>query len=320
MQIAVGGNLQLFNIAQCNRFSFLRVHSTVWGLCPSEALFYMTKSVPICGLLCADTGIAGTRRPSIDCPILHSFVNALFDTVNTAGECALNALPSCRNMKKTNHKKNVKANGFDPQVFLDTAGISRKIAEFRRNESIYNQGDAANSVMYVQQGGVKLSVVNGSGKEAVVAMFGPTDFFGEGCMAGQTVRMGTATAVTPTTVLIMEKDELLRVLHTEQELSDHFIRYMLAHNIRVEEDLVDQLFNSSEKRLARTLLILARYGKTDQPVRVLPKVSQETLASMVGTTRSRVNFFMNKFRKLGFIEYNGKIKVNKSLLTVVLHE
>jgi CRP/FNR family transcriptional regulator, cyclic AMP receptor protein len=223
-------------------------------------------------------------------------------------------------MKKPNHKNNGKANGFDPQVFLDTAGISRKIAEFRRNESIYSQGDAASSVMYVQHGGVKLSVVNGSGKEAVVAMFGPTDFFGEGCMAGQTLRMGTATAITPTTVLIIEKDELLHVLHTEQELSDHFIRYMLAHNIRVEEDLVDQLFNSSEKRLARTLLLLARYGKTDQPVRILPKVSQETLASMVGTTRSRVNFFMNKFRKLGFIEYNGKIKVNKSLLTVVLHE
>ena len=223
-------------------------------------------------------------------------------------------------MKKTKYKNNGRANGFDPQVFLDTAGISRKITQFRRNESIYSQGDAAGSVMYVQQGGVKLSVVNGSGKEAVVAMFGPTDFFGEGCMAGQTVRMGTATAVTPTTILIMEKDELLRVLHTEQDLSDHFIRYMLAHNIRVEEDLVDQLFNSSEKRLARTLLLLARYGKTDQPVRILPKVSQETLASMVGTTRSRVNFFMNKFRKLGFIEYNGKIKVNKSLLTVVLHE
>lgn len=221
------------------------------------------------------------------------------------------------NMKPKNHKKN---SSFDPQVFLDTAGISRKIAEYRRNESIYTQGDAAESVMYVQQGGVKLSVVNGSGKEAVVAMFGPTDFFGEGCMAGQTVRMGTAAAITPSTILVIDKNELLRVLHTEQELSDHFIRYMLAHNIRVEEDLVDQLFNSSEKRLARTLLLLARYGKQDQPIRVLPKVSQETLASMVGTTRSRVNFFMNKFRKLGFIEYNGKITVNKSLLTVVLHE
>ena len=223
-------------------------------------------------------------------------------------------------MKPNNNKKNGKNGSFDPQVFLDTAGISRKIAEYRRGESIFAQGDAADSVMYVQQGGVKFSVVNGSGKEAVVAMFGPSDFFGEGCMAGQAVRMGTATAITPTTILVMEKNELLRVLHSQHELSDHFIRYMLAHNIRVEEDLVDQLFNSSEKRLARTLLLLARYGKQDQPIRILPKVSQETLASMVGTTRSRVNFFMNKFRKLGFIEYNGKIKVNKSLLTVVLHE
>ena len=223
-------------------------------------------------------------------------------------------------MKPHKHKSNGRVEAFDPQTFLDTAGVSRKIAEYRRKESIYVQGDAAESVMYVQKGGVKLSVVNGSGKEAVVAMFGPTDFFGEGCMAGQTIRMGTATAITPTTLLVIEKEELLRVLHAEQELSDHFIRYMLAHNIRVEEDLVDQLFNSSEKRLARTLLLLARYGKQDQPVRILPKVSQETLANMVGTTRSRVNFFMNKFRKLGFIEYNGKIKVNKSLLTVVLHE
>jgi CRP/FNR family transcriptional regulator, cyclic AMP receptor protein len=223
-------------------------------------------------------------------------------------------------MKPKIHKKTGKNGTFDPQVFLDTAGVSRKIEEYRRNESIYTQGDSAESVMYVQKGGVKLSVVNGSGKEAVVAMFGPTDFFGEGCMAGQTVRMGTAAAVTPTTILVIDKNELLRVLHTEQELSDHFIRYMLAHNIRVEEDLIDQLFNSSEKRLARTLLLLARYGKQDQPIRILPKVSQETLASMVGTTRSRVNFFMNKFRKLGFIEYNGKITVNKSLLTVVLHE
>jgi CRP/FNR family cyclic AMP-dependent transcriptional regulator len=174
--------------------------------------------------------------------------------------------------------------------------------------------------MYIQKGGVKFSVVNGTGKEAVVAMFGPGDFFGEGCMAGQLLRMGTASAVTPTTVLVIQQRELLRALHAEHELSDHFINYMLARNIRVEEDLIDQLFNSSEKRLARTLLLLARYGEQEQPDRVLPKVSQETLANMVGTTRSRVNFFLNKFRKLGFIEYNGKIKVNKSLLTVVLHE
>jgi CRP-like cAMP-binding protein len=223
-------------------------------------------------------------------------------------------------MKPKKLKKNGKTGTFDPQAFLDTAGVARKIAEFRRGESIYSQGEAAESVMYVQKGGVKFSVVNGSGKEAVVAMFGPSDFFGEGCMAGQSIRMGTATAITPTTLLVIEKDELRRVLHTEHELSDHFISYMLAHNIRVEEDLMDQLFNSCEKRLARTLLLLARYGKQDQPDRILPKVSQETLAEMIGTTRSRVNFFMNKFRKLGFIEYNGKIKVNKSLLSVVLHE
>jgi len=224
------------------------------------------------------------------------------------------------NMKSKKLRKNGKAGAFDPQMFLDSAGVARKVVDFRRGESIYSQGKAADSVMYVQKGGVKFSVVNGSGKEAVVAMFGPNDFFGEGCMAGQTVRMGTATAITPTTLLIIEKNELLRVLHAEHELSDHFIRYMLAHNIRVEEDLIDQLFNSSEKRLARTLLLLARYGKQGQPVRTLPKVSQETLAEMIGTTRSRVNFFMNKFRKLGFIEYNGEIKVNKSLLSVVLHE
>jgi CRP/FNR family cyclic AMP-dependent transcriptional regulator len=221
---------------------------------------------------------------------------------------------------KANNLAKPKKSTFDPQVFLDTAGVARKITDFRRGESIYSQGENADSVMYVQKGGVKYSVVNGSGKEAVVAMFGPKDFFGEGCMAGQTVRMGTTTAVTPSTILVIAKDELLRVLHTEHQLSDQFINYMVAHNIRVEEDLIDQLFNSSEKRLARTLLLLARYGSQEHPDRILQKVSQETLAKMIGTTRSRVNFFMNKFRKLGFIEYNGKIKVNKSLLTVVLHE
>jgi len=221
---------------------------------------------------------------------------------------------------KIKNSKSKKTSPFDPQAFLDNAGVAKKLTEYRRAESIFNQGDAADTVLYIQKGGVKLSVVNGAGKEAVVAMFGPTDFFGEGCMAGQTLRMATATAITPTSLLVINKEEMLRVLHEEHELSDRFISYMLAHNIRVEEDLVDQLFNSSEKRLARTLLLLARYGKQDQPERDLPKVSQETLAEMIGTTRSRVNFFMNKFRKLGFIEYNGKIRVNKSLLTVVLHE
>lgn len=223
-------------------------------------------------------------------------------------------------MKPRKQKKSASGDAFNPQVFLDTAGVSRKMMEYRRGESIYSQGEPAETVMYIQQGGVKFAVVNGSGKEAVVAMFGPGDFFGEGCMAGQLLRMGTTSAITPTTILVIQKKELLRVLHEEHELSDHFIAYMLARNIRVEEDLIDQLFNSSEKRLARTLLLLARYGQQEQPDRVLPKVSQETLAGMIGTTRSRVNFFLNKFRKLGFIEYNGKIKVNKSLLTVVLHE
>ena len=222
-----------------------------------------------------------------------------------------------KNKKTTNGRTGVP---FNAQAFLDTAGVARKVMDFGRGESVYTQGQNADTVMYVQKGGIKLTVVNGNGKEAVVAMFGPGDFFGEGCMAGQPVRMGTTSAVTPSTLLVMQKNELLKVLHAQHDLSDHFIAYMLAHNIRVEEDLIDQLFNSSEKRLARALLLLARYGKQELPMRVLPRVSQETLASMVGTTRSRVNFFMNKFRKLGFIQYNGRITINKSLLTVVLHE
>jgi CRP-like cAMP-binding protein len=167
---------------------------------------------------------------------------------------------------------------------------------------------------------VKLSVVNEIGKEAVVAILGPGDFFGEGCLAAQRVRMGTATAIMPTTMLVIEKREMLKVLQEQHAMSDRFITFMLARNIRIEEDLIDQLFNSSERRLARTLLMLARYGKEDQQQGVLPKVSQETLAEMVGTTRSRVNFFMNKFRDLGFIAYNGGLQVNNSLLNVVLHE
>lgn len=174
--------------------------------------------------------------------------------------------------------------------------------------------------MYIQEGGVRLSVVSEGGKEAVVAMLGSGDFFGEGCLAGQSVRMGTATAITPSTVLVIEKSEMFKVLHEQHALSDRFIAYMLARNIRIEEDLIDQLFNSSEKRLARTLLLLARYGREDKPHGMLPKVSQETLARMIGTTRSRVNFFMNKFRKLGFVRYNGGLQINTSLLSVVLHD
>jgi CRP/FNR family cyclic AMP-dependent transcriptional regulator len=216
--------------------------------------------------------------------------------------------------------KRKKKDTFDTQAFLDSAGVARKVTEFKNAEVVYAQGDAAKSVMHLQSGGVKLTVVNEVGKEAVVAILGPGDFFGEGCLAGQAIRMGTATAITPSTVLVIEKSEMLKVLHEEHGLSDRFIKFMLARNIRIEEDLIDQLFNSSEKRLARTLLLLARYGKEDQPHGVLPKMSQETLAEMVGTTRSRVNFFMNKFRKLGFVKYNGGLQINTSLLSVVLHE
>src|ERR1700716_2759496 len=174
--------------------------------------------------------------------------------------------------------------------------------------------------MYIQTGAVKLSVVSNTGREAVVAMLGTGDFFGEGCLAGQPVRMGSATAITDSTILVVKKKSMVALLHKQHTLSDRFIAHMLARNIRIEEDLVDQLFNSCEKRLAGTLLLLARVGEKDNPQRMLPKLSQEVLAEMIGTTRSRVNFFMNKFRKLGFIEYDGTIKVNSSLLSVVLHD
>jgi CRP-like cAMP-binding protein len=209
---------------------------------------------------------------------------------------------------------------FDVQTFLDSAGLSRKVVEFRRRQTIYTQGDPSKNVLHIQQGTVKLCVVNETGKEAVVAMLGPGDFFGEGCLAGQPKRMGTAIAITPITALVIDKNEMIRVLHAEHAFSDRFISYMLSRNIRIEEDLVDQLFNSTEKRLARTLLLLARYGKDDRPQRVLPKISQETLAETIGTSRSRVNLFMNKFKKLGFIKYNGGLQINSSLLSVVLHE
>jgi len=207
---------------------------------------------------------------------------------------------------------------FDLHTFLDSAGIARKISKYRPSAVIFSQGDPATDVFYLQEGSVKLSVLSRTGKEAVVGMLGPGDFFGEGCLAGQPRRMATASAMSPSAVLVIEKPQMLEMLHTQPSLAERFLSHMLARNIRIEEDLVDQLFNSSEKRLARALLLLARYGKEDQPL-LVPKLSQETLAEIVGTTRSRVNFFMNKFRDLGFIEYNGDIKVNSALLTVVLH-
>jgi CRP-like cAMP-binding protein len=209
---------------------------------------------------------------------------------------------------------------FNAQAFLDSAGIARKIVEYRRAEVIFAQGDPCEHVLYIQSGGVKLSVLSKAGREAVVAMLGPGEFFGEGCLAGQSVRVGSATATTDSAVLLVDKDQMVGLLHKQHALSDRFIAHMLARNIRIEEDLVDQLFNSSEKRLARTLLLLARYGKHDTPVRAVPTISQETLAEMIGTTRSRVNFFMKKFQRLGFIDYTNGLKVNHSLLTVVLHD
>src|SRR5271157_4345046 len=223
------------------------------------------------------------------------------------------------NGKKTNRRA-PRTPTFDLRTFLDTAGIARRIVNYRKAERIYSQGDPAMGVKYIQKGAVKLSVTNEDGRDAVVAVLGPGDFFGEGCLAGQSFCMATATAIEPTSILFIEKQEMMRVLKTEHEFSDLFIAHMLTRNIRIEEDLVDQLFNSSEKRLARALLLLARYGKEDQPHGMLPKMSQEMLAEMIGTTRSRVNFFMNKFRKMGFIKYNGGLQINTSLLSVVLHD
>ena len=222
---------------------------------------------------------------------------------------------------RSTKKANARSPAFDVELFLDSAGLRRTVDKFRRKETVFAQGDPAKHVMYIQEGGVKLTVVNETGKEAVVAILGPGDFFGEGCLAGQSVCMATATTIAPTTVLVIEKNEMIRVLHEEHEFSDRFIAYMLARNVRVEEDLIDQLFNSSEKRLARTLLLLARYGSRGHPQKVLPKVSQEMLSEMIGTTRPRVNFFMNKFRKLVFIQYSkGEIHIDNSLLSVVLHD
>ncbi len=210
--------------------------------------------------------------------------------------------------------------GFDAPAALESAGIPRRVVECPPKTVLYSQGDPADSVLYIQDGGVQLSVVSGAGKQAIVAMLEGGDFLGEGALAGQTLRMGTATTTCPTTVVVVAKQDMVRVLHEHRDLADRFITHMLARNVRIEADLVDQLFNTSEKRLARTLLLLARYGRQDEPQHVLPKVSQEALAEMVGTTRSRVNFFMNKFRKLGFIEYGEDLRINGSLLSVVLHD
>ena len=210
---------------------------------------------------------------------------------------------------------------FDAQAFLDSAGLGKRIATFARGETVFSQGDPSESVMYMQAGGVQLAVMSQGGKEAIIGSLGPGDFLGEGALAGHPVRLETATATMPSTVLVVLKGEMQRVLHSEHELSDRFIAHMLLRNARLEADLIDQLFNSSERRLARALLLLARYGTTDKPLRLLPSVSQTTLADMIGTTRPRVNFFLNKFRKLGFVGYDGGgLTINPSLLSVVVHD
>ena len=209
---------------------------------------------------------------------------------------------------------------FDANAFLESAGAARRVVSYPKGKIVFSQGQPSDAVMYIQKGAIKISVVSRTGKEAVVAMLGPGDFFGEGALTGQSIRIGTATATMLTKVLIVEKATMLQLLRDEPTFSERFIAYMLARNVRIEADLVDHLFNSSEKRLARALLLLARYGDQGGLERRIPKISQETLAEMIGTTRSRVNFFMNKFRELGFIEYKGDITINTSLLGVVLHD
>ena len=208
----------------------------------------------------------------------------------------------------------------DAEAFLESAGAHRRIVSYPKGKIVFSQGQPSDAVMYIQKGGIKITVLSHTGKEAVVAMLGPGDFFGEGALTGQSIRIGTATATAATTVMIIETAAMVQLLRDEPAFSERFISYMLARNLRVEADLVDHLFNSSEKRLARALLLLSRYGDQGRPEKRVPKISQETLAEMIGTTRSRVNFFMNKFRDLGFIEYNGGIKINPSLLSVVLHD
>jgi CRP/FNR family transcriptional regulator, cyclic AMP receptor protein len=214
------------------------------------------------------------------------------------------------------------SSGANTRTFLESAGTAKTIARYAKGDTIFAQGDAGKHVLYIQTGGIRLSVLSKTGRNAVVARLGPGAFFGEGCLAGQPLRIGSATATAPSTILLVRKEKMLALLHQQHAAADTFISHLLARNIRSEEDLVDQLFNSSEKRLASTLLLMARYGQRDKPVRVVPRILGETLGQMVGITRARVDFFLKKFRKLGFIEYNGNspLTINSSLLNVVLHD
>ena len=221
-------------------------------------------------------------------------------------------------MKRIDVRKSKRKPPFDPKVFLDTENVGRTICKYRKDQMVFSQGSSADAVFYIQKGKVKITVVSEQGKEAVVAILGPDEFCGEGCLTGQPRRMATAVAMTECEIMRLEKAAMIRVLHEEPAFSEMFVAHLLARTIRVEEDLVDQLFNSSEKRLARALLLLANFGKDGRPERIVAKVNQETLAEMIGTTRSRVSHFMNKFRKLGFIDHNGHLEVHSSLLTEIL--
>jgi CRP-like cAMP-binding protein len=230
-------------------------------------------------------------------------------------------MPSVRKSPARQRRTKKQAKSFDPKVFLTQTGIGRTVRHYGPKETVFSQGERADSVFYIQKGRVRLSVVSKQGKEATISLLGPGDFLGEGCIAAdQPVRMATATAITDCSVLKLEKSEMLRTLHGEHGFSDMFVAFMVERHNRTQSDLVDQLFNSSEKRLARALLVLSRFGKEGSAETVIPEVNQGTLAEMIGTTRSRVNFFMNKFRKLGFIHYNGGLEVHSSLLSVVLHD
>ena len=223
-------------------------------------------------------------------------------------------------MKRLDVRKNKRKPPFDPIVFLNTENSDRTISKYRKDQTLFSQGSPADAVFYIRKGKVKITVVSEQGKEAVVAIQGPDEFCGEGCLIGQARRLATAAAMTECEIMRLEKPAMIRVLHDEPAFSAMFVAHLLARTIRVEEDLVDQLFNSSEKRLARALLLLANFGKDGRPEPVIAKVSQETLAELIGTTRSRVSHFMNKFRNLGFIDYNGHLEVHTSLLNVVLHD
>jgi CRP/FNR family transcriptional regulator, cyclic AMP receptor protein len=217
--------------------------------------------------------------------------------------------------KRTADKKS-----FDVGQYLATSGVKKTLVSYRKTQNIFSQGEKCNAVFYLKTGRVKITVTSATGKDAVIALLDPGDFFGEGCIAGQPLRVSTATAMESSSVLKIEKEEMIRVIHEQHEFSDRFVAHMLKRNVRIEEDLTDQLFNSSEKRLARALLLVARYGSSQEPQKIVAKISQETLAEMVGTTRSRVSYFMNKFRRLGFIKYNGGMHINDSLLRVLLHD